>query len=143
MGVGHVSAGPVPQEREGDELPRRQHRGARASAFSLGRIGLARLGEQLAARFLIDRGAKVIGHNLRHGRGEVDLLASIEGVRVAVEVKTRTRNVDDPSEAFTPAKAAMVRRTAAQLDPPALRVDLVTVVVDESGVALRWIPEAG
>lgn len=101
------------------------------------------MGERLAASFLTARGAKVIGHNLRRGHGEVDLLATIGGEAVAIEVKTRTRNGDDPSEAFTPDKATRVRRAAAQLNPPAFRVDLVTVVVDEFGAAVRWVPTAG
>jgi len=83
----------------------------------------------------------VLGRNLRHGRGEIDVLVRLGGTVVAVEVKTAKRGDIDPVENFTPDKAQMVRQTAARLRPPAKRIDLITVVVDDDGAALRWLPD--
>jgi len=69
-------------------------------------------------------------------------LVNLGGVVVAVEVKTARRRDIDPAENFTDDKAHMVRRTALRLRPPAKRIDLITVIVDDHGVAMRWIKEA-
>lgn len=82
-----------------------------------------------------------MARNPRQGRGEIDLLARLGGEVVAVEVKTRRAGGNmDPAEAFDLAKAARVRKVAAGLRPPAFRVDLVTVVVGDDGVTIRWVP---
>lgn len=65
----------------------------------------------------------------------------LDGEAVAVEVKTRRHG--EPVEAFTPDKAARVRRVATRLTPPARRVDLVAVTVGSEGVWIRWVPGAG
>ena len=108
------------------------------------RQSVARLGEEVAARFLVRRGAKVLGRNVRLGRGEIDLHVSIDGVSVAVEVKTivaRHRS-DDAIYQFSPRKADTVRRYARRLHPPARRVDLVAITLRERGADVRWVPFA-
>ena len=106
---------------------------------------VGRRGEDIAARFLSDRGARIVGRNLRVGRDEIDLLVSIDGERVVVEVKAAI-DADSPArpeENFDDAKAGRIRRAAARLDPPAWRIDLVTVVFGADGVAVRWLPGVG
>ncbi|MGH9051969.1 MAG: YraN family protein [Acidimicrobiia bacterium] len=142
--MGHVPPGPVPPEGAGPDLPGRQHRGAGAPRATLRGRPLGRLGEDVAAGFLRARGATLVARNPHQGRGEIDLLARIGREMVAVEVKTRRAGGSmDPAEAFDPAKAARVRKVAAGLRPPAFRVDLVTVVVGDEGVTVRWVPRAG
>jgi Holliday junction resolvase-like predicted endonuclease len=82
------------------------------------------------------RGAVVVAVNLRVGRDEVDLVANHDGMRVAVEVKTRCGA--DPVEQFTVEQAARLRRAASSLG--AHRCDLVAVRVEPSGVEIRWLP---
>ncbi len=85
----------------------------------------------------------MVARNPRKGRGEIDLLVRFDRQLAAVEVKTRLGEAGmDPAEAFTPEKAAQVRRLAANLRPPAYRVDLVAVTVGREGVAVRWVPGA-
>jgi putative endonuclease len=97
-------------------------------------------GEQLAARFLAGRGAQLLSHNLRVGRGEVDLVIAIGNQKVVVEVKTiQTGGLDDPTYAFTPTKARRVRRWATAMG--IRRIDLVAVTVGEEGVGIRWVPQ--
>jgi putative endonuclease len=104
---------------------------------------VGRIGEDLAVRFLVARGARVLGRNVRSGRGEIDVLVEIAGERVAVEVKSRRGSVYDPVEAFDARKAARVRAVAARLRPPVHRVDFVGVTLGGSAATIRWIPRAG
>jgi Holliday junction resolvase-like predicted endonuclease len=106
---------------------------------------VGRRGEDIAARFLTDRGARIVGRNVRVGRDEIDLLVSIDGERVVVEVKAAidADTSSRPEENFDDAKAGRIRRAAARLDPPAWRIDLVTVMFGADGVGVRWLPGVG
>ena len=108
-------------------------------------VAVGRRGEQIAARFLTDRGACIVGRNVRVGRDEIDLLVDIDGKRVVVEVKTATDSGSSPrpEENFDENKAARIRRAARNLDTPVQRIDLVTVVIGADGVAVRWLPGVG
>ena len=140
--MGHVPAGPVSEEGSSAHVQRREHRGTGAGRPTLNRRQLAIAGESLAARFLVDRDARVVARNLRVGRGELDLVVAFAERRVAVEVKTiQTGGLDDPAYAFTPAKAAQVRSLAHRLG--IFRVDLVAVSIGSAGVDIRWVPEVG
>lgn len=123
----------------------------RASTWSRDRrlnerlVAVGRRGEEIAARFLTERGARIVGRNVRVGRDEIDLLLDIDGKRVVVEVKSATDNGSSPrpEENFDENKAARIRRAARNLDTPVQRIDLVTVVIGVDGVAVRWLPGVG
>jgi putative endonuclease len=108
-------------------------------------IAVGRRGEEIAARFLTERGARIVGRNVRVGRDEIDLLLDIDGKRVVAEVKTATDNGSSPrpEENFDENKATRIRRAARNLDTPVQRIDLVTVVIGVDGVAVRWLPGVG
>ncbi len=114
-------------------------------ALELGLADVGRRGEEIAAHFLTDRGARVVGRNVRVGRDEIDLLVAIDGERAVVEVKSAidAGTPPRPEENFDDAKAARIRRAAARLDPPARRIDLVTVMYGADGVDVRWLPGVG
>ena len=78
-----------------------------------------------------------MARNVRAGRGEIDLLARIDGRLVAVEVKTR-RGVD-PRVQMTDAKSERVRSAVARLRPRPSRIDVVAVLLDERGATVRWV----
>lgn len=66
-------------------------------------------------------------------------MTDIEGVRVAVEVKTRTAASGlDPVEQFDAAKARSFGEAAMSMRPRARRLDLIAVVLGEI-VSVRWI----
>ncbi len=87
--------------------------------MSTSRQTTGRLGEKLAADYLIQKGYSVLGHNLRTAYGEIDLLArkntaqlettlfADEAVLVFVEVKTRrSTGFGFPEESITEKKKA-------------------------------------
>lgn len=107
------------------------------------RTALGRYGEDLAARYLRERGLTVLERNWRCEHGEVDIVATDGGCLVVCEVKTRSSTTfGDPVEAVTVAKALRLRRLAAAyvrergLHPDALRIDVIGVLA-EPGRAVR------
>jgi len=96
------------------------------------------LGERIAERFLVRRGATVMARNLRLWPGEIDLLVTIGGSLVAVEVKTRVGA--DPVEEFTDLKAERVRRSGDRMARRPQRYDLVAVRLTPVGAEVRWLP---
>lgn len=78
---------------------------------------LAREGEDLAARLLTSQGYAILARNWRPTgvglRGELDIVASRDGVLAIVEVKTRrSARYGGPLGAVTAAKQARIRRLA-------------------------------
>lgn len=71
-------------------------------------------GEVLAARFLRDKGYRVISSNYRSRFGEIDIIAIDGPYIVFVEVKARSENaLIMPREAVTRDKQRKILRTAA------------------------------
>ena len=70
-------------------------------------------GEDFAAFVLEHNGYSILERNFRSSFGEIDIIASREGVLHFIEVKTRT---DDeygrPAEAVTENKARIIRRVS-------------------------------
>jgi putative endonuclease len=109
--------------------------GETAGGTPSGRAALGRYGEDLAARYLRDRGMEVVERNWRCEHGEVDIVARDSGCLVICEVKTRRgTGFGDPVEAVTVAKALRLRRLAAAYlrahggHPGPVRVDVVGVL---------------
>jgi len=92
---------------------------------------------------LIKHQVRVVARNLMVGRGEVDVLALIDGVRTVVEVRSmrQGREWTDPISSFDAAKSRQVRGLAVQVG--AHRVDLVTVSFAPGGVDVHWMPGVG
>lgn len=82
-----------------------------------GTRALGRYGEELAARYLRERGLEIIARNWTCPDGELDLIARDGDCLVVCEVKTRRgTGVGDPLEAVTWDKVRRLRRlTAAYL----------------------------
>ncbi|RGE21541.1 YraN family protein [Leucobacter sp. wl10] len=93
-------------------------------------------GEAIAARYLEERGYRIIDRNWRTRHGELDLVVEDRGTLVAVEVKTRSGSgYGHPLEAITTRKAGRLKRLlldwARVHDSHALglRVDAVGITV--------------
>jgi putative endonuclease len=65
--------------------------------------------ERAAAEYLAGRGAEILARNYRRGRGEIDLVARMDGAVVFVEVKQRaTGAYGSPGSAVTRSKQARI-----------------------------------
>ena len=101
------------------------------------RVHIGALGERAAAGFLMRNGARILGHNVPAGRGEIDLVAADDDGPFVVEVKAGTASESHhPRWNFTDQKAERVLRSARLLGIG--RVDLVTVVFGTEGLTIEW-----
>lgn len=90
-------------------------------------------GEQLATRFCISRGMRIVARNWRFGKGEIDIIALDRGTVVFCEVKYRTTLAYGfPEESITPKKQRMLSQTilAYLREHPArrYRVDCISIL---------------
>jgi putative endonuclease len=107
-----------------------------------GRGRTGRRAEEIAAAHLEARGLRILERNWRRPEGELDLVADDGGVRVFVEVRSRTgREFGDPLETVAGRKQARVVRAARlYLQEPhapasGYRFDVVGVTFPEDGGA--------
>ena len=96
---------------------------------------LGRRGETLAARYLSEKGYRIMARNVRTPHGEIDLVAQKDEITVFVEVKTRaSRRFGPPEAAVTPRKQAHMFASAAHYaQENALetwRIDVIAVETD-------------
>jgi len=98
------------------------------------RKSLGNLGENLALKYLQNKGYKFIDRNFRSKFGEIDLILQDEDTLVFVEVKTRFgKSFGSPEEAITSKKINSLMKTSQYfelLNPnfgEKMRIDLVAV----------------
>lgn len=104
------------------------------------KAALGRHGEEVAEKYLKNKGFKIIARNYRTPRwGEIDRIAIDNDTLVFVEVRTKTS--DDfmtPQETVTLHKVTSLKRAAnffslsreAENLPQALRIDLIAVTLN-------------
>ena len=79
------------------------------------KIEKGKVGEDLAAKFLIDKGYQILERNYRFKRSEIDLIARKDNCLVFVEVKLRTSDTFGyPEEFVNEKKAAKISEGADQ-----------------------------
>ena len=77
------------------------------------RAEIGKWGEDIAARYLEDKGYKIVARHFTHRIGEIDIVAAKGGRIIFVEVKTRTNNrFGAPEESIGWSKQNKLRRTA-------------------------------
>lgn len=107
--------------------------------MATGRFDPRRLGahgEDLVARWYVERGYEVLARNWRCAQGELDLILASGDLVVICEVKTRSSlRYGSPFEAVGPAKQRRLRRlgaewlsTDAPFRPARVRYDVAGVV---------------
>ena len=113
------------------------------------RIELGRVGEDLAARYLEDRGWRIVARNVRYREGEIDIVAARAGLLACVEVKTRrSRAFGTPAEAVTWRKQKTIRSMAARFlseqRPHAdeVRFDVMDITRDGLGFCVTHLEDA-
>lgn len=76
---------------------------------------LGRAGENLAEKFLIKEGYKILYRNYKTHVGEIDIIAEIDNTIVFVEVKTRSNeNYGKPAEAVDISKQEKYIKVATE-----------------------------
>jgi len=97
---------------------------------------LGKIGENLAANFLISKGFEILERNFRTDSGEIDLIVRDSNQIVFVEVKTRTStNYGMPEEAVTLKKQQHLINSAQEyIDNHAAglenyRIDVISILM--------------
>lgn len=109
---------------------------------------LGKIGEDLAAEYLINQGYQILERNWRSGHKEIDIIALKDDILVVVEVKTRTsEDYGDPDLAVGTMKEQMlvwaadsyVRYKNLDVD---VRFDIISVILNETEQRLEHIEDA-
>ena len=92
------------------------------------------LGENIAKKFLEDKGYKIIDMNVKMSYKELDLIAKHKGKIIFVEVKTRTSSfLGSADGAMSSKKIKNLKKAMGmyvsykQLDPENVRLDLIAI----------------
>ena len=116
------------------------------------RITIGKLGEDLACRYIVKKGYKVLERNYRKPWGEIDIIARADdGTLVFVEVKAlkKSGRIDlEPEDNLTSAKLKKLKRVCATFaakrpemvdETKGWRIDLVAIEIpDEMPSPQRW-----
>ncbi len=109
-------------------------------------------GENLAKRFLQEKGAEIITQNYHGKRGEIDIVALHQNTLLFVEVKTRTdkkmRFISSPSDAVGYQKQKKLRLTASEYlqkikyKNVVFRFDVIEIILTGKRLkSLKWKKE--
>lgn len=109
--------------------------------MSLKRLKLGKIGEDLATRFLNNKGYKIISRNYRTKCGEIDIIGADNNTLVFIEVKTRKSNfLESPFAAVTEHKQNQISKVAQEylsknnLFDKEARFDVIAIVVNDSDI---------
>ena len=99
------------------------------------------IGEEMAARYLIEQGYDIIKRNFRSRYSEVDIVAYKKPVLAFVEVKTKTSDLYGlPEEMVNDAKIQKIRNAIdivlsrwdrTGLGEPIARIDVVSIMINK------------
>lgn len=117
--------------------------------MSAARQRFGELGERIAARWLRQKGYRIVAHRFRSGRRDLDLIAESGGTVAFVEVKARRgERFGDPVEAVGWRKQRELIRSANvwidRFGAPGMtyRFDVVGVLVHAETVRVRHVENA-
>ena len=104
------------------------------------KISLGRKGEEIAEKFLQDRGFRILEKNFRSRLGEIDLIGIDKETLVFIEVKTRfSDEFGPPEEAVTTRKIKTIARVGDYYRllndnlPELSRIDVVAIDFNDDG----------
>ena len=115
----------------------------RREALEFGKIG-----EQMAAKYLTDKGYIILEHNYRRGHLEIDLIALDGDNLVIVEVKSRAYDtVLQPEDAVVHKKRLALIRLANEYvkmhgRKENVRFDIVSIVSNANGTEIKHLKNA-
>lgn len=111
-------------------------------------LEFGKMGEQMTARYLTDKGYIILDHNYRRGHLEIDLIALDGDELVIVEVKSRAYdNILQPEAAVDHKKRQALIRLANEYvkshnRKENVRFDIITVVSKEGGAEIKHLKNA-
>jgi len=101
---------------------------------------LGKKGEEIAVKFLKEKGYEILMRNYRYSRGEIDIIAKDpdDGFTVFVEVKTR-KNLEfgEPEYGITPGKIRQLKKVAElyladnEIYEADCRFDVIAIVMED------------
>ncbi len=109
---------------------------------------LGKRGEEIACRYLQEKGYAILETNFRFGRGEIDVIAKQQETIVFVEVKTRSSNkYGYPEESVTESKKEKLKETAMEYLikndlQNEIRFDVVTITAVRDAIHICHIEDA-
>ncbi|HHU17795.1 MAG: YraN family protein [Anaerovoracaceae bacterium] len=99
-------------------------------------MSIGSYGEDLAERFLINKGYKILERNFRCRLGEIDIIAMDGTVLVFIEVKTRrNQKFGLPCEAITSEKFRHLKKAAtyyamvSSMETYDMRIDVIEILI--------------
>jgi putative endonuclease len=100
-----------------------------------------RVGEDIAARALQDKGYQILERNFANKFGEIDIIAKDKNILVFVEVKAKTGvEFGSPEEMVSPGKLHRIRNMATMYlkgESVPCRIDVVAVVLGPDNSVVR------
>lgn len=115
-------------------------------------MALGRKAERAVGEYLERQGFSIVAFNLRLGMLELDVVARQKNLVVVVEVRTRGPGAWTTAfGSISPLKRARIRRAGQRLwreryrqDPSIerMRFDAASVVFDDAGVHIEYVPAA-
>ncbi|WP_405156290.1 YraN family protein [Paenibacillus sp. FSL K6-0108] len=118
-----------------------EHRSEQGPTSKLTRQQKGRLGEEAACGWLREHNYRILKRNWRCRSGEIDIVASHEGMIIFLEVRSRsgTGQYGTPQESVDVRKMQQVRATASvylQMKGETnhqIRFDVIAVMLDKAG----------
>jgi putative endonuclease len=105
-------------------------------------------GENIATKYLIDRGYSILKRNFRNGHAEIDIIAQLNTQLVIVEVKTRnTSKYGNPEQSVSSKKQQLLAQAAedyllqSDLDL-IVRYDIISIVKNQYKTEITHLVDA-
>ena len=97
-----------------------------------------RLGEETAARWLLDHGFTLLHRNWRQGHYELDIVAARKGTLHFIEVKTRRRDgLTPPEQALDSHKRRALVRAVCHWTVPGAADGAISALAQHDGLCSR------
>ncbi len=109
---------------------------------------LGKIGEQIAVDFLIKKGYTIKERNWHFKKAEIDIIAQLENILIAVEVKTRSTDVfGDPQEFIKPKQknlliTAMNEYVISEDLDVDVRFDVIGIIKNQKETKIEHLEDA-
>ena len=110
---------------------------------------IGKIGEDIASKYLIEKGYIIIERNFRCKQGELDIIAKFEESIVFVEVKTRTnKKYGEPIDAVTYMKKMHILKSinyylySKGIENQSIRIDIIEVYIRENKYYIKHTKNA-